>query len=165
MSQDSKFALVTVIMIGTLLQVILTAGDTRDTPYDAAIAFSKAYFGLCPDLAQTMANNGINDDDVDVADAYLHSKQLEAAARGYHINRLSEMFYNIHTKTIAQDASTATVEISGTRRIAINPLYGFVAKLFFITSPTDIEKETINLVKEHGKWKVGNLPFALADAV
>ena len=164
MSQDSKVALITVFLIGTLLQIILTAGDSKDTPYGAAVAFSKAYFGLCPDLARTMANNGLNEDDVDVADAYLYSKYVEAAERGYHVSRLSKMFYNIHTKTVAQDASTATVHIRGTTRVAINPLYGFVAKLFFITSPTDVE-ETINLVKEKGKWKVTGQPFALADAV
>ena len=164
MSQDSKIALITVVVLGFLLQIILAAADTRETPYGAAIAFSKAYFSLCPDLAQTMANNGIDADEVDVADAYLYSKSVEAADRGYHISRLSKMFYNIHTKTVAQDASTATVHISGTTRIAINPLYGFVAKLFFLTSPTDVE-ETINLVKEDGKWKVAGQPFALADAV
>ncbi len=163
MSQDSKIALITVVLIGSLLQVILAAGDTRETPYGAAIAFSKAYFGLCPDLAQTMANNGLNEDEVDVADAYLYSKSVAAADRGYHIKRLRRMFYNIHTKTIAQDAATATVHISGTTRIGINPLYGFVGKLFFLTSPTDVE-ETINLVKEDGKWKVAGQPFALADA-
>jgi hypothetical protein len=164
MSQDSKIALITVVVIGFLLQIILAAGDARQTPYGAAIAFSKAYFGLCPDLAQTMANNGIDADEVDVADAYLYSKSVEAADRGYPIRRLNKMFYNIHTKTVAQDASTATVHISGTTRIAVNPLYGFVAKLFFLTSPTDVE-ETINLVKEDGKWKVAGQPFALADAV
>ena len=164
MSQDSKIALITVVIIGTLLQIILAAGDTRETPYGAAIAFSKAYFGLCPDLAQTMANNGINADEVDVADAYLYSKSVEAAGRGYPTNRLSKMLYNIHTKTIAQGASTATVHISGTTRFAINPVFGFVGKLFFLTSPTDVE-ETINLVKEGGKWKVAGQPFALADAV
>jgi hypothetical protein len=164
MSQDSKIALVTVVMIGSLLQIILAAGDTRETPYGAAIAFSKAYFGLSPDLAQTMANNGINADEVDVAEAYLYSKSVEAADRGYDISRLRRMFYNIHTKTIAQDAATATVHISGTTRIAINPVFGFVGKLFFLTSPTDVE-ETIELVKEGGKWKVAGQPFALADAV
>ena len=164
MSQDSKVALITVVMIGSLLQIILAAGDARDTPYGAAIAFSKAYFGLCPDLAQTMANNGINADDVDVADAYLYGKSVEAAGRGYHVSRLSKMFYNIHTKTVAQDTSTATVHISGTTRIAINPVFGFVGKLFFLTTPTDVE-ETLELVKENGKWKVAGQPFALADAV
>jgi len=164
MSQDSKIAIITVVILGSLLQVILTAVDTRETPYGTAIAFSKAYFGLCPDLAQTMANNGINADEVDVAEAYLYSKSVEAADRGYQIKRLSKMLYNIHTKTVAQDASTATVHISGTTRYAINPVFGFVGKLFFITSPTDVE-ETIDLVKEGGKWKVAGQPFDLADAV
>jgi hypothetical protein len=154
MSQDSKIALVTVIIIGTLVQIILAAADTRDTPYGAAIAFSKAYFGLCPELAQTMANNGINEDDVDMADAYLYNKYVEAAARGYHISRLNRMLSNVHTKTTMQDASTATVEISGTTRIAINPLFGFVGKIFFLTTPTDFEHKKLNLVKEGGKWKV-----------
>ena len=164
MSQNSKIALVSVIMIGTLVQIILAAGDTRETPYDAATAFSKAYFGLCSDMAMYMANNGLNEDEVSVADAYLHSKSVEAASRGYHISRLKNMLYNIHTKTIARDASTATVHITGTTRISINPLYGFVGKLFFLTSPTDIE-ETLEMVKEDGKWKVSGQPFALADAV
>jgi hypothetical protein len=164
MSQDSKVALLTVIMIGTLVQIILTAGDTRETPYNAAIAFSKSYFGLCPDLALRMVNNGADEDEVNVADTYLHNRALEAASRGYHISRLSKMLYNIHTRTIARDSSTATVHISGTTRISINPLFGFVGKLFFLTSPADIE-ETLELVKEDGKWKVSGRPFELADAV
>jgi hypothetical protein len=164
MSQDSKVALVTVIILGTLVQIILTAADYRETPYGAAIAFSKAYFGLSPELAQSMTNNGINEDDVNVAETYLHKKYVEAAARGYHVKRLKRMLYNIHTRTIARNASTATVHISGTTRIAINPLYGFVGKLFSLTSPTDVE-ETINLVKEGSKWKVSGQPFALAGAV
>lgn len=164
MSQDSKVALVTVIMIGTLLQVILAAGDSRETPYGAAIAFSKAYFGLCPDLALTMANKGLNEESIDVADAYLYNKQIEAAGRGYHISRLRKMLSGIHTKTIVQDASTATVHLTATARISINPLFGFVGKLFFLTSPTTVE-ETLNLVKEGGTWKVSGQPFDLADAV
>ena len=164
MSQNSKIALVSVIMIGTLVQIILAAGDTRETPYGAAVAFSKAYFGLCSDLAMRMANNGLNEDEVSVADAYLHSKYVEAASRGYQISRLKKMLYNIHTKTISRDASTATVHITGTTRISINPLYGFVGKLFFLTSPTNIE-ETLEMVKEGDKWKVSGQPFALADAV
>ncbi len=164
MSQDNKAALVTVILIGTLLQIIFIASDSRDTPYGAAINFSKAYFGLSPDLAQTMVNNGLNEEEVDVADAYLHNMQMEAASRGYHISRLRRSLSSIHTKTIVQNASTATVHLTGTTRNSINPLYGFVGKIFFITSPTDVE-ETLNLVKEDGKWKVSGQPFSLADAV
>ena len=164
MSQDSKIALVTVIMIGVLIQIILAAGDARETPYGTAVTFSKAYFGLQPDLATYMENNGLNEDEVNVADNYLYSKYKEAASRGYRIIRLKKMLYKIHTRTTVQDASRATVHVTGTTRIAINPLFGFVGKLFFLTSPTDIE-ETLELVKENGKWKVSGLPFALADAV
>lgn len=164
MSQDSKLALGAVLLVGVLLQLILVGADTRDTPHDAAIAFSKAYFSLCPELAQTMANNGVNEDEIDVADAYLHSKYLEASARGYEIKRLRKSFTHIRTKTIARDEKSATVHISGTTRIPINPVFGFVAKIFFITSPMDVE-ETINLVNEKGKWKVTGQPFDLADAV
>ena len=164
MSQDSKLALVGVLALGILLQLIFAGMDTRDTPHDAAIAFSKAYFGLCPELAQTMANNGVNEDDIDVADAYLHSKYLEASARGYQIKRLRKSFTHIRTKTIARDAKSATVHISGATRISPNPVFGFVAKIFFLTSPMDVE-ETINLVKEKGKWKVTGLPFDMAAAV
>jgi len=164
MSQDSKLALGAVLLIGLLLQLIMVAADTRNTPNDAAIAFSKAYFGLCPELAQTMANNGVNEDEIDVADAYLHSKYLEAASRGYELKRLRKSFSYIHIKTIAQDANTATVHIKGTTRITINPVFGFVGKIFFLTTPTTVE-ETINLVRENGKWKVSGQPFELADAV
>ena len=164
MSQDSKAALITVVILGALLQIILAAGDAKTTPYETAIKFSKAYFGLCPSLSEMMVNNGVNEDEVDVADAYLYSKYTEAAARGFEAKRLSRSFSNIHTQTVFDGADKATVHISGTTRIMINPLYGFVAKIFFITTPTDVE-ETIELVKEDGQWKVSNLPFGLADAV
>jgi len=164
MSQDSKLALVGVLALGILLQLILAGMDTKDTPHGAAIAFSKAYFGLCPELAQTMANQGVNEDEIDMADAYLHSKYIEASARGYHIKRLRKSFSHIRTKTIARDAKSATVHISGTTRISPNPVFGFVAKIFYLNSPMEVE-ETINLVKENGKWKVIGQPFEMADAV
>ena len=135
MSQDSKMALGGVLLLGILLQLIMVAADTRNTPTDAAIAFSKAYFGLCPELAQTMANNGVNEDEIDVADAYLHKMYLEAAARGYELKRLRKSFSHIHTKTIAKDANTATIHISGQTRTIINPVFGFVGKIFFHHQP------------------------------
>lgn len=166
MSQDSKIALVTVLMIGSLLQIILAAGTAQNTPHEAAIAFSKAYFGLYPELAATLVNNGIDEDEIDVAGDYLYDKSVEAAARGYHISRLNRMLYNIHTETIARDASTATVKISGTTRVAINPVFGFVGKLFFLTTPVDFKDKKLNLVKEGGNWKVTTEALeTLADAV
>ena len=166
MSQDTKVALVTVLILGGLLQIVLAGGDTQDAPHEAAIAFSKAYFGLCPDLSATMVNDGMDEDDVDVAGDYLYEKSAEAAARGYHISRLSRMLSNVHTKTTVRDASSATVKISGTTRIAINPVFGFVGKLFFLTTPTEFEDIELNLVKEGGDWKVtADALDALADAV
>ena len=161
MSQDSKIAFSGVVIIGLLLQIILVAGDTQDTPYEAAIKFSKAYFGLCPSLPEMVVNNGINEEEVN---AYLYSKYTEAAERGYALKRLSKSFYNIHTQTALKGTNKATVHISGTTRTMINPLYGFVAKIFFITSPTNVE-ETIELVKEDGQWKVNNLPFDLTGTI
>jgi hypothetical protein len=69
---------------------------------------------------------------------------------------------NIETATEMEDENTAKVKITADRKRYLNPLYGIVAQLFFLTESHGVE-ETLTLVKEDGQWKVCGAPFELIE--
>jgi len=164
MKQDNRLAsLILIVIFGAMVQVVLAAGDGKDAPYAASKAFAKKYFYLDASMADHLCNAGVTDDDVDMVDNYIHSQRMAAESRGYDITRFRKSFSHIKTTTTDMDGDSATVHISGTTRTIINPLFGYVGKMFFITSPEHVEA-TFEVVKEDGKWKVCGEPFALSAA-
>ena len=165
MNKDNKLiSLVLVILLGALVQVVLAAGDAKDAPNTAAIAFSKAYFNMNPDMADRLCNGGVTEDEVDMVGNFLYSQTMHAAARGFELKRLRKSFSHIRTETVDMTKDSATVNISGTTRTIINPVFGWVGKMFFLTTPDTVET-TLEMVKEDGVWKVCGEPFALSAAV
>ena len=163
MAQDNKLTpLLVVVLIGAFAQVLFAATECQDTPYRKAVAFSKAYYALDESMAGSMCNDGVTEDDVDLVRAYLTAKYTEAAARGYQMERLKNMLYNIHTKTVMKGADAAEVHLKGTIQNSINPLFWWVGKLFRLTRPQDVEA-TLELTRENGQWKVCGEPFDLAQ--
>ena len=162
MAQDNRLIpLLVVVLIGAFAQVLFAAADCKDTPYRAAVAFSKAYFALDESMADRMCNDGVTEDEVNLVRSYLNAKYSEAASRGYRMERLKNMLSQIHTKTVATGADSAEVHLTGTIQNGINPLFWWVGKLFKLTHPSQVE-ETLELVKADGKWKVCGQPFTLA---
>jgi hypothetical protein len=68
--------------------------------------------------------------------------------------------YHIETEIISQNDTDAQIRITGQRRVAINPVYPIVTKVFNIGGTYNVD-ETINVKKEDGKWKVCGDLFAL----
>ena len=165
MNKDNKLiSLVLVILLGALVQVVLAAGDAKDAPHTAAIEFSKSYFYMDPDMADRLCNGGVTEDEVDMVGDYLYRQTMEAAARGFELKRLRKSFSHIHTNTVDMTKDSATVNISGTTRTIINPVFGWVGKMFFLTT-SDAVETALDVVKEDGVWKVCGEPFALSAAV
>lgn len=165
MKQDNRLAsLVLILIFGAMVQVVMAAGDSKSAPYAAATEFAKNYFYLDPAMADQICNAGVTEDDVDMVDNYLYAKRTEAASRGYDISRLRKSFTHVKTQTVDMDEGAATVHISGTTRTIINPVFGWVGKMFFITRPEHVEA-TLEVVKEDGKWKVCGEPFTLTAVV
>jgi len=62
-----------------------------------------------------------------------------------------------------ENADTAVVTLKGERRRTINPVFGLVARWFFMGEVHPVEA-TLNLVKEGDRWKVCGQPFRLVES-
>jgi hypothetical protein len=143
--------------VGFLVQVLFSLADQKDTPNKAVVEFSKAYFQLDRSMADRICKKQLTTNDVDIVDQYLYLASKEANERGFDINFLKNKLYHIETQTLSKNDTTAKIRITGKTRVAINPVYPVVAKLFNIGATQEVE-ETFNVIKEDSKWKVcGNL--------
>jgi hypothetical protein len=108
-------------------------------------------------MAERICKKRLVSEDVDVIDQYLHLKAKEAKERGFGINFMKNKLYHIQTETKTKGETEAQIRITGRIRVAINPVYPIVAKLFNLSATREVD-EKINVIKEDGKWKVcGNL--------
>ena len=161
MTQLSKGAgIILVLVCGFILQVLLVFADTRDTPNKAVVQFSKAYFELDKSMMERICKERLASEEVDVVDQYIYQAGQEAKERGFEIDFMKNELYHIETEIISKNDTDAKVRITGKRRVAINPVYPVVAKVFDIGGTYDVD-ETIHVVKEDGKWKVCGDLFSL----
>jgi len=164
MDSGTKFLTFTsIIMLALVLQVVLAVADQRDNPEKAAVEFAEAYFWLdpsmgdrlCKDLAPGTEKNAVHD--------YLQRIDQTARALGYDFNYMKQGLYHIDVKASLKDANTAVVTLKGERRRTINPVFGLVARWFFMGETHPVE-ETLNLIKEDGSWKVCGKPLQLLES-
>jgi hypothetical protein len=141
------------ILLGIILQVIFVFADCKNTPNRVAVEFAKAYFKLDPSMSELICEDQKIVDDVDVVDQYINLAAKEAKNQGFNINFLKSKLYHIETHTRFIGDNEAQVELTGKRRVSINPVYTYVARIFCIGETHEVD-ETIKLVKEDGKWKV-----------
>ena len=165
MSQISKYGpLVVVICIGIILQVLLVFASFTSTPYNTAVAFTKAYFKLDPSMEDYLCEESKTIDDMDVVAGYIQHAASAAKDRGFDKSYVKSQLYDIITETTYISDTEAKVVISGHRRTAINPVFAWVAKLFHIGGTYPFEA-TLDLVKEEGTWKVCSDLMALSQDI
>ena len=155
-------AFAAVIVIAFILQVVLVIADKQETPAKAAIAFSRAYFKLDRAMGDYLCNQISEQAEGDVVDEYLDRISQEAEAMGFDLNYMKKALSHIETVTEIEDENTARVKITADRKRYLNPLFGIIAQLFFLTESYGVE-ETLTLVKEDGQWKVCGAPFELVE--
>ena len=154
MTQLSRSAgIILVLGCGFLLQVLLAFADTRDTPNKAVVEFSKAYFKLDKSMAERICKERLAFEDVDVVDQHIHLAGMEAKNRGFDISFMKNQLYHIETEILSQNNSEAQVRITGKRRVAINPVYPIITKIFDIGGTYEVD-DIIRVKKEDGKWTV-----------
>ena len=155
-------AIAAVIVIAFILQVVLVIADKQETPAKSAIAFSRAYFKLDRAMGDYLCNQISEEAEGDVVDEYLNRTSEEAKAMGFDLNYMKNALAHIETTTEMEDVNTAKVKITADRKRYLNPLFGIIAQLFFLTESYGVE-ETLTLVKEDGQWKVCGEPFELVE--
>ena len=153
MAQNKILIITLTILLGIILQVIFVFADCKDTPYRVAVEFARAYYNLDPSMSELICEEKKIVDDVDVVDRYIDLAEKEAKAQGFSINFLKNKLYHIETHTTFIGDNEAQVKLTGKKRVSINSIYEYVARIFFIGETHEVD-ETIKLVKEDGKWRV-----------
>lgn len=155
MAQMNKIAaLILTLIIGIGVQVFFFKIDRHNMPNLAAAEFSKAYFQLDKSMAEKICTERrTSSEDVDLVDKYIYQATQEARERGFNPTFMQYKFYNITTEIISQSWDNAQVRVAGQRRVAINPVYPLVSKLFNLGATHEVD-EIIDLVMENGEWKV-----------
>ena len=157
----SKYGpLLVVICLGIIVQALLIPLDCISKPHDTAVAFTKAYLKLDASMAEYLCEDSRTIDEIDMVAQYIHDMTQEAKDRGFGKSYVKNQLYHVLTHTTYTSDSEATVSIHAKTRTAINPVFAWVAKLFFIgeTRPFD---QTLEVVKVDNQWKVCGSPLSL----
>jgi hypothetical protein len=137
--------------LAIILQVVLIGLDCNQTPAIVAKHFAAAYYYLDEDMGQYLCKS-LKEEGAAV-DNFLFDKQYEASQRGFSIKYLRHKLTHANVVVTESGGDAATIHLSGTTRVCINPLFMFVGKLFRIGRDYHVE-ETIKLVKEDDRWRV-----------
>ena len=165
MPDVSKYGpLLVVICIGIVVQVLLIPLDCINKPYKTAVAFAEAYLKIDPSMGNYLCEDSKTVDDIDTVAQYVYDMTKQAGDRGFDKIYLKGKLYYVMTHTTYISDSEATVSISAKRRTAINPIFALVTKLFHIGGTYPFH-ETLEIVKENGKWKVCGSPLSLHQNV
>ncbi len=110
---------------------------------------------LCDELALDEENN--------VVASYIQSMAKQANERGYDVSYMKNSLFNVRTHTLKMNSSSAEIRITGDMKKGINPLFAYVGKLFILGKTTPLD-QTVNVIKEGGKWKVCEGFFSVSES-
>jgi len=159
MVKDNRITgVVLVVFFGIILQLLLGMADTRSTPGKTAVEFTKAYFSLDASMSEYLCKELMEED---VVDKHINQVAQDAQVLGFKLNYMRSMLYHIETDIISQNESEAKIRITCERKRMINPVFTIIGKLFFIGETYEVD-ETLNIIKEDGKWKVCGGAFSLS---
>jgi len=152
-----------VIVIAVILQVILISVGKVDSPAEAAVEFTKAYFMLDgTSMAERLCSELSEDEEADIVGGYLHHSAEKARALGFSPSYMKNQLAHVKTEINMTDENNAKVRITGERLRSINPVYAIIGKLFFLIETHKVD-ETLTLAKEDGRWRVCGKPFSLSE--
>ncbi len=154
MTRETSSSLTLIIIITVFLQIIFIFADTRDAPDKAARRFAGLYYSLDPAMKELLCENlAVGDETEDMVGEYIRKVSTDASERGFDPTYMKLGLYDVRTHILQEDANSAMIRITGELRRAINPLFAYVGKLFFITQTYPLD-QTVNVIRENGKWKV-----------
>lgn len=157
---DRFMTIISVLVIGAILQIILGFADHQNTPVKTAVAFAKAYYNLDPSMAEYLCSDYVGSEDSDIVSDYLTRVGDDARVNGFEFNYMRSHLYSIHTRIVSQDDAEAEVHITAERKRNINPIFTLVGKFFFLGETYEVD-DTLKLIKEDGHWKVCGRAFSL----
>ena len=160
-NRSNYSAWILLAILAVCLQVVFVFADCKQTATGTAIDFSKAYFLLDADMEKYMCSELIGDEDQSAAAAHIQTMTAEAGDRGFGTGMVRKMITHLESETLNQDDESATIHLAGHSRTCIHPVFAFVAKIFRLGQTYTFE-ETLDLIKEDGRWKVCGTPYGLS---
>ncbi len=156
MQSNRIVTIVLVVLLAIFLQVLFVFADNQDTPHRAAVEFATAYVRYDQaTLKDRLCEENRVVDEVDVIDAYIHRQYQRAQDLGYSLNYMKDRLYHLRTHTVSADHTTATVRLTAERRSPLRSFFGGTSRHL---------DETLELVREDGRWRVCGGPFSLPEA-
>ena len=162
MGQQSRIAVVILIIAFVLIQGVLIAADQQQTPLRVAKQFTKDYYYLNPEMQVLLCSELAQEGEL-IAD-WTYRRQHEAQQRGLPQHYMRQLFTQLHLEVIEQDQDSAQVHVTGVTRRAINPAFMLVGKLFRIGRDYEVDA-ILELVREEKGWRVCGAPFDLAPEI
>ncbi|BBO89801.1 hypothetical protein [Desulfosarcina ovata] len=153
-----------VAVLAVCFQVVFVFADCKQTATGTAVDFSKAYFRLDADMERYLCSDLTGEADESVSANYIQAMTETARQRGFGKGMVKRIITHLETETVAQDKDSATIHLKGASRTCIHPVFAYVAGLFRM-GETYCFEETLNLVKENGRWKVCGAPYGLSLGV
>ena len=161
MQQGQKFfTIIAVLCLALVLQLALIYADCKDTPARTAAGFATAYYNLDPSMADYLCNEFVEQEEANLVQAYINQVADQARQSGFEPNYMRMRLFSLHTEVLSQSESAAEVHISAKARRNINPVFTLIAKFFHLGEDHPVD-ETLNLIKEDGRWKVCGKAFEL----
>ena len=153
MTRKNIISLAVIVLLGLLLQAGYVALDATQTPADAAVSYARAYYQLCPSMARYLCDSPSAANTRAAVDEYIYATTAETAERGFGKNLAKYALSHIETRTEYQDKKNAVVYLTARRRVAINPVYAYVARLFRLGETFEVNAR-IQLQLKDGRWRV-----------
>lgn len=164
MAQDNRRgAFLMVFVIAFILQVIFIYADTRDTPALAVVEFSRMYYQLDPAMSARLCSDLAQNEEKNVVATYIQNTASQARELGYDVNYMKSTLFNIKTYILKSNGDSAEIRITADMKKGIHPLFAYVGRLFSLGKTTPLD-QTVNVVKEGGKWKVCEGFFSLSES-
>jgi hypothetical protein len=164
MAQDNKrSAFLAVFFLAFFLQIIFVFADTRDTPGKAAVGFARMYYQLDPAMSTRLCDELALDEEKNPVAAYIQNTANQAGELGYDLSYMKITLFNVETHTLNTTPNSAEIRITGEMKKGINPLFAHVGKLFSLGKTTPLD-QTVNVIKEGGKWKVCEGFFSVSES-
>jgi hypothetical protein len=163
MNSGSKLmVLASVVIVALVLQVVLIIADRHDSPGQAAVEFSKAYFKQNECMAYRLCSDVVADEETDVVGDYINRVADEARAAGFEPRWMRMALSHTEVEVEMLDENTAEVHLTASRMRSINPVFGVVSKIFCLGETYDVD-ETLTVIKEPDGWKVCGQPYSLVE--
>ena len=152
--------LVLVVLLGVAVQVVLVAAQTKEAPADAAVEFTKAFYKMSPSITDRMCGD-LLEDEKQVSDLF-YEAVAKARLRGFSASYPKMQLFHVQAAVLAQDDTSAQVELSCSMKRAIHPAFAYFLKMWNMGETYHLD-EVVDLVKEEGRWKVCGYDYALMD--